>query len=97
MAQPTPLMFTMVFGVLLGTIHGGVFTDILITVSLITHGTTDGIVLGIQAGTILGTMYMDGMIPGTTTDTADMTGTTIHIIITDSIPAREVPIITIRM
>ncbi len=87
----------MAFGLPPGTIHGGVFTDILIMGSPIIHGTTDGIVLGIQAGTTPGTMYMDGMIPGTTTDTADMTGTTIHIIITDTIPAPGAPIITIRM
>lgn len=90
-------MLITVFGPPPGTIHGGVHTDIPISVTPTIRGTPDGIVPGITAGMIPG--IPAGTIPGIT-DTADMAGTTtigIHGIITDTTPDRDILTTTIRM
>lgn len=92
-------MLITVFGTPLGTIPGGVHSDIPITAIPITRGTPGGIVPGTTVGMIHGTPagIMAGTIPGTT-DTADGT-TTIGIpgIITDIIPDRDILTTTIKM
>lgn len=91
-------MLITVFGTPLGTIPGGVHSDIPITVTPIIHGTQGGIAPGTPVGMIHGTPagIMAGTIPGTT-DTADGT-TTIGIpgIITDIIQDLDILTTTIK-